>query len=103
MWDILFAHEAKTLVANRHTHVYERYAPMDPAGQPAPDGIIELEIGPGGAPPASCFVTGTPAPAVEDLGVHVGLSTLRSDGTYHIDVYRIPASGPGMLIDQLEG
>ena len=103
LWDILLAHGAKTLVANGHTHVYERYAPMDPAGQPASDGITELAIGTGGAPRASCFVTGTPAPAVGDLGAHVGLLTLSSDGTYHVDVHRVPASGSATLIDQFDG
>lgn len=103
LWDILLAHKAKTLVANGHTHAHERYAPMGPMGQPASDRITELAIGPGGAPPASCFTTRRPAPVVADLGAHSRLFTLRSDGTYHIGVKRVPVSGSARLADQFDG
>jgi len=103
LWKILLAHGAKTLVANSDTHVYERYAPMDTGGASVPYGITELEIGTGGAKPASCFVNGTPPPVVADLGAHVGLFTLRSDGTYHVDVHRVPGSDPAVLIDEFDG
>jgi len=103
LWDILLHHGAKTLVANGNNHVYERYAPMDAAGKPVPQGITELVVSPGGATPARRFVDGTPSPVARDIGAHVGLFTLRSDGTYHIDIYRVPTSGPATPIDQFDG
>jgi hypothetical protein len=103
LWQILLAHGAKTLVANGDTHVYERYAPMNAGARSDSHGITQLEIGAGGAEPASCFVGGTPSPVVADLGAHVALFTLRSDGTYRIEVYRVPASGSARLIDRIDG
>ena len=47
-WKLLYAHHA-TLILNGHDHVYSRFAPMDPAGNPDPRrGIREFIIGTGG-------------------------------------------------------
>jgi hypothetical protein len=46
-WQLLYAHNA-TLVLNGHDHVYSRFAPMNPSGQPAATGIREFIIGTGG-------------------------------------------------------
>ena len=47
-WKLLYAHHAD-LVLNGHDHVYSRFAPMDPAGNPDPrNGIREFVIGTGG-------------------------------------------------------
>jgi acid phosphatase type 7 len=47
-WKLLYAHHA-TLILNGHDHVYSRFAPMDPAGNPDPrHGIREFIIGTGG-------------------------------------------------------
>jgi hypothetical protein len=47
-WQLLYDHHA-TLVLNGHDHVYSRFAPMDPAGNPDPrHGIREFIVGTGG-------------------------------------------------------
>ena len=47
-WKLLYAHHA-TLILNGHDHVYSRFAPMDPAGNPDPQhGIREFIVGTGG-------------------------------------------------------
>jgi calcineurin-like phosphoesterase family protein len=46
-WKLLYAHHA-TLVLNGHDHVYSRFAPMNPAGVPARNGIREFIVGTGG-------------------------------------------------------
>ena len=47
-WKLLYAHHA-TLVLNGHDHVYSRFAPMNPAGEPDPrHGIREFVVGTGG-------------------------------------------------------
>ena len=48
-WDALYAAGAD-LVVNGHDHDYERFAPVDPAGNPDPDrGIRQIVAGTGGA------------------------------------------------------
>ena len=47
-WPLLYSHRA-TLILNGHDHVYSRFAPMDPAGNPDPrHGIREFIVGTGG-------------------------------------------------------
>jgi len=47
-WQLLYQHHA-TLILNGHDHVYSRFAPMDPAGNPDPQhGIREFIVGTGG-------------------------------------------------------
>lgn len=47
-WQLLYAHHA-TLILNGHNHVYSRFAPMNPSGNPDPrHGIREFVIGTGG-------------------------------------------------------
>jgi hypothetical protein len=47
-WRALYSHGAD-LVLNGHDHLYERFAPQDPDGQPDPDrGIREFVVGTGG-------------------------------------------------------
>ncbi len=47
-WKLLYAHHA-TLILNGHDHVYSRFAPMDPTGNPDPrHGIREFIVGTGG-------------------------------------------------------
>ena len=48
LWDDLYAANAE-IVLNGHSHFYERFAPMDPDGQPdAARGIREFIVGTGG-------------------------------------------------------
>jgi hypothetical protein len=47
-WQDLYAAHA-TLILNGHNHNYERFAPMDPNGNPVADGITEIVSGTGGA------------------------------------------------------
>jgi hypothetical protein len=47
-WKLLYEHHA-TLILNGHDHVYSRFAPLDPDGNPDPrHGIREFIIGTGG-------------------------------------------------------
>lgn len=50
------------LVLTGHEHVYERLAPVDPAGRPDPDGIRQFVVGTGGR---SLYGFGRPLPASE--------------------------------------
>ncbi len=47
LWRDLYAAHAD-LVLNGHAHVYERFAPQNPDGVAAPDGITEIVVGTGG-------------------------------------------------------
>ena len=47
-WQLLYQHHA-TLILNGHDHVYSRFAPLDPSGNPDPKtGIREFIVGTGG-------------------------------------------------------
>ena len=48
-WQVLYA-AGVDVVINGHDHDYERFAPQDPDGRPATDGIREFVVGTGGAP-----------------------------------------------------
>ncbi|MFG2668552.1 discoidin domain-containing protein [Streptomyces sp. NPDC048387] len=50
VWKILYAAQAD-LVLNGHDHHYERFAPQNPDGKAAADGIVEIVGGMGGAEP----------------------------------------------------
>ncbi len=47
LWDLLYGAGAD-LILNGHEHNYERFAPQDPAGGAAADGIVEIVAGTGG-------------------------------------------------------
>ncbi|MEO8424570.1 MAG: metallophosphoesterase, partial [Actinomycetota bacterium] len=47
LWDLLYGANSD-LVLNGHEHNYERFAPQDPQGRPAADGIVEIVAGTGG-------------------------------------------------------
>ncbi|WP_330294456.1 discoidin domain-containing protein [Streptomyces sp. NBC_00503] len=50
VWNILYGAKAD-LVLNGHDHHYERFAPQNPDGKAAADGIVEIVGGMGGAEP----------------------------------------------------
>lgn len=47
-WEVLYRHGAD-IVLNGHDHLYERFARVDPNGDPDPGGIRQLTVGTGGA------------------------------------------------------
>jgi hypothetical protein len=50
IWSELYAHGVEVVLAG-HDHTYERFAPMDPQGNPDPaTGIVQFVVGTGGAP-----------------------------------------------------
>jgi calcineurin-like phosphoesterase family protein len=49
IWDILYAFGADVVVSG-HDHLYERFAPQDPDGNPVEAGIRQFTVGTGGAP-----------------------------------------------------
>ena len=78
-WKLLYAHHA-TLILNGHDHVYSRFAPMDPAGNPDPHGIREFIIGTGGEA-LDTIIPSTPnLQAWADQYYGVMKLTLRPDG-----------------------
>lgn len=51
LWRVLYSMDVD-IVLNGHDHLYERFAPQTPAGQPDPvKGIRQFTVGTGGAPP----------------------------------------------------
>ena len=58
LWDLLYGAGAD-LILNGHEHNYERFAPQNPAGDPATDGIVEIVAGTGGSGDGS-YPFGTP-------------------------------------------
>ena len=52
LWEAIYAH-GPAIVINGHNHVYERFEPLDPNGNPVPEtqGIQEFVVCPGGAKP----------------------------------------------------
>lgn len=84
-WDIIYAH-GPALVFNGHTHVYERYEPMDPAGNkcPAARGIQQFIISPGGSKSGGKQrENARTLPAVYSGDAqHVGFFSLWPDGRY---------------------
>jgi calcineurin-like phosphoesterase family protein len=70
LWRDLFAAHAD-IVINGHEHNYQRYAPLNPSGSLAPNGIREFVVGTGGWGHYD-FATTTPMPQVRnntDYGV----------------------------------
>jgi hypothetical protein len=55
-WQDLYAAGAE-VVLNGHSHNYERFAPQDPAGNLAPNGIREFVVGTGGEELGAFFTT----------------------------------------------
>ncbi len=60
-WDAAAEFGAEIVISG-HDHDYERFAPLDAAGQPAPNGVRSFVVGTGGAPLREW---GTPAPHSE--------------------------------------
>jgi hypothetical protein len=47
LWDLLYAHGAD-IILNGHQHNYQRWTPMDPAGNADPGGLRQFVVGTGG-------------------------------------------------------
>jgi hypothetical protein len=89
LWQVLYQAGAE-LVLNGHEHNYERFAPMNAAGQPDPNGLREFVIGTGGN---DHYDFGNPLPASEvrdDTSYGVLKLTLHSNS---YDWQFIPAAG----------
>jgi 3',5'-cyclic AMP phosphodiesterase CpdA len=50
IFDLLSAHEVE-LVLSGHDHHYERFGPLTPGGEPAPEGVVQIVAGTGGKHP----------------------------------------------------
>ncbi|HEU4565048.1 MAG TPA: filamin/ABP280 repeat domain-containing protein, partial [Gemmatimonadaceae bacterium] len=89
-WDDLYAAGAE-LVINGHKHLYERFAPQDPSGNPDPNGIREIIAGTGGK---SAYPTPTvlsPNSEVRQGGIFGVLKLTLGDGGYSWEF--VPAAG----------
>ena len=49
-WRMAAEYGVDVVVVNGNDHDYERFAPLDAAGQASPDGVREFVVGTGGAP-----------------------------------------------------
>jgi hypothetical protein len=70
LWQILYESGAE-VVLNGHEHNYERFTPMNAAGQPDPSGLRE-------------FVVGTGGRDLYDFGSPLPTSEVRNDTTYGV-------------------
>lgn len=52
IWELLFEHRAEVVLSG-HDHLYERFAPQSPNGEPVVGGIRQFVVGTGGALPYS--------------------------------------------------
>ena len=83
-WKLLYAHGAD-VVLNGHDHVYSRFAPMDPSGNPDPrKGIREFIVGTGGESLDTVLPATPNLQAYDDQ--HYGVMTMRlGEGGYTWD------------------
>ncbi|MDO9542759.1 MAG: metallophosphoesterase [Kiritimatiellia bacterium] len=107
LWEAIYAH-GPALIFNGHNHVYERFAPLDPDGNPVPEtkGIQEFLIGPGGAAPVKCESTNAlpPASAVfHGNAQHVGFFTLSADGGFRFTINSVTRDGTTAVVDSGSG
>jgi hypothetical protein len=107
LWEALAAH-GPALVFNGHNHVYERYEPLDPEGQPTAEtkGIQEFVIGPGGAGPVteeSASAKGPASKLFHGGAQHVGFFTLLADGGFRFSVESVAADGTTKVVDSGAG
>ena len=81
-WDVLEEFGAE-VVLHGHDHMYERFAPQDSSGRPAPNGIREFIVGTGGA---HLYTPGPPKPNSEIRGSAYGILVLTlTAGSYSWD------------------
>jgi acid phosphatase type 7 len=80
LWRVLYSMNAD-VVLNGHDHIYERFAPQTPDGQPDPvKGIRQFIVGTGGAPPYEARGAAANSEVVASV-LGVGSFTLQ-DGAY---------------------
>ena len=89
LWQILYEAGAE-LVLNGHEHNYERFVPMDAAGQPDPQGMRQIVVGTGGRNHYG-FDTPLPTSEVRDSSTFGVLKLLLHDTGY--DWQFIPVAG----------
>ena len=98
-WDIMYANGVDVVVS-AHDHLYERFAPQDPEGNPdAERGIRQFTVGPGGAELYE-FTTVLPASEVRDNSTHGVLALTLGDGGYSWEF--VPVAG-GSFTDSGSG
>jgi hypothetical protein len=88
---LLYQHGAE-IVLSGHDHDYERFAPTDPNGAPAANGLRQWVVGTGGAPLYS-FASPLPASEVRDATTHGVLRLDLAPGGY--DWQYIPTTTGG--------
>jgi hypothetical protein len=101
-WDDLYAFGAE-IVLNGHDHIYERFAPQNPAQQADPKGIQEFIVGTGGNNHQPNYGTIQPNSQVRDNTTYgVMKLTLRSDG-YDWQFLPDQQAGNGKFTDKGSG
>src|SRR5262249_19158800 len=89
LWRDLYAAHADIII-NGHEHNYQRYAPLNPSGAPAPNGIREFVVGTGGWGHYD-FTTTTPMPRVRNNTDYGVLKLTLHRGSY--DWKFVPVAG----------
>jgi hypothetical protein len=90
-WQILYAARA-AIVLNGHDHHYERFAPMQPNGLAAPDGIRQFVVGTGGKEHYQ-FGDSLPNSEVRDSSTFGVLRLGLHEGWYDWAFVNAPATG----------
>jgi hypothetical protein len=79
IWRALYAARVEVVLA-AHDHVYERFAPQDPAGRADPNGIREFVVGTGGFSHHPFFTVQAGSEARNNTSFGVLRLTLRASG-----------------------
>jgi hypothetical protein len=98
-WDIMYHHDVDVVVS-AHDHLYERFAPQDPEGNPDPErGIRQFTVGTGGAELYE-FTTILPTSEVRNNDTHGVLKVTLGEGGYSWEF--VPVAG-GSFTDSGSG
>jgi len=106
-WTEIYSH-GPALVFCGHNHVYERFPPLDPDGNPVAlnKGIQEFVIGPGGARPTESEAPKAKPPASQKFdgnAQHVGFFTLFADGSFKYTIEAVGEDGAAAVVDSGSG
>jgi hypothetical protein len=90
LWRILYRADAE-LVINGHEHNYERFAPMNAAGEPHPEGMRAFVVGTGGG---NLYELGSPLPTSEaqNDAAHGVLKLTLHESSYEWEFISVPGS-----------
>lgn len=92
LWSLLAANGVDIVLAG-DSHTYQRWVPLDGAGNPAPAGVTEFVVGTGGRPLQRLASTIDPRIAVRSSKWHGALRLELGDGSAAYTFVRTPSPG----------